>query len=742
MKLTTTLNSAFSRSAATPRGNELFRQNEHEVHVRTDRFFAWLMALQWVAGVIFSIWISPVAWKGTSSSVHPHVLMAVFIGGLITSLPIFLALKYPGTVVTRHTIAVGQVLMSALYIHLMGGRIETHFHVFGSLAFLAFYRDWRVLISASVVVALDHFFRGLYFPMSVYGEVTGVEWRWLEHAAWVVFMDVFLFIGTAISLQEMRTTADRQARLEEANAAIKEATAELEQKTSLLNSIMAGMGEGVIAANEQGEIILTNPAADALLGKEFLDVPYSEWSEGFGIFQEEGQAHCRSEELPLAKAIRGESVDSEELLVKRGDFRGPVWLEVSGRPLRDLAGGQTGGLVVFREVTERKRLMAGMQRAQEHAESANRAKSEFLSRMSHELRTPLNSVIGFAQLMELAHLPGKCTNYVSRIQQAGHHLLGLINEILDIARIEVGKLSLSSEPVHLESSLSNAVALVAPLARERNVRVHLLESGEETYVRADKQRLSQILLNVLSNAIKYNRDDGSVTVSVSMTLDKVTIGVTDTGCGIEQHQVHKLFQPFERLGAEQRPVEGTGLGLAVSKGLAEAMGGSLYLKSNTSMGTTFELSLAIAAKPQRLASESLVVSNSLVSSTGATVLLVEDNPANIHLMEEIFSELPTLTLHVADHAADGVKLARQIKPDLILLDLHLPDHPGSWVLECIQQIPGCEHIPVLVVSADATERERDRLLAKGAVAYITKPFQVQELLAIVEGLVNKERPAA
>lgn len=209
-------------SSEVQRTAALFEQSQMQIHQRADRVFAWLMVFQWLAGIAAALWISPKTWIGTTSQTHIHVWAAVFLGGAISGFPVFLACKWPGYAFTRHTIAVAQMLTSALLIHLTGGRIETHFHVFGSLAFLAFYRDWRVLISATVVVAVDHFLRGVFAPQSVFGVLTPTSWRWLEHAGWVIFEDIFLLISIQQSLRDMRQVAERQARLEAVNESIEQ----------------------------------------------------------------------------------------------------------------------------------------------------------------------------------------------------------------------------------------------------------------------------------------------------------------------------------------------------------------------------------------------------------------------------------------------------------------------------------------------------------------------------------------
>src|SRR5436190_12977116 len=244
------LDSTEERSAA------LFAEHHQVIFKRTDRFFASLMVLQWITGILFALWVSPKTWAGSSSQTHIHVYAALFLGGLITGFPAVLALMWPGRVLTRHAIAVGQMLVSALFIHLTGGRIETHFHVFGSLAFLAFYRDWRVLISASAIVAADHFLRGIYWPESVYGMALASKWRWLEHAGWVVFEDIFLIASCVQGVREMWEIAERQARLEAINerveAEVIDRTRELKTSEERFRSLSASSPIGVFQIDATG----------------------------------------------------------------------------------------------------------------------------------------------------------------------------------------------------------------------------------------------------------------------------------------------------------------------------------------------------------------------------------------------------------------------------------------------------------------------------------------------------------
>jgi signal transduction histidine kinase/ActR/RegA family two-component response regulator len=382
------------------------------------------------------------------------------------------------------------------------------------------------------------------------------------------------------------------------------------------------------------------------------------------------------------------------------------------------------------EVTERRRAEAA-------AEAANRAKSEFLSRMSHELRTPLNGILGFGQLLELEVKTPEERESVEHILKGGRHLLGLINEVLDIARIEAGKLSISLEPVLAQDVLGAALDLVRPHAAARRVSLPEPAPGDR-YVKADRQRLQQVLLNLLSNAIKYNRDGGRVRVSCDETAaGSVRIAVSDTGAGITPELLGRLFTPFERLGADQGGIEGTGLGLALSKRLVEAMGGTLTVMSTPGEGSTFTVELPSAVGPTvPLTGVDAGAGEDHPATTHGTVLYIEDNVSNLRLLERVMSRRPGVTLLSAMQGTRGIELAQDHGPQLILLDLHLPDLPGAEVLRRLRDDPRTRAIPVVILSADATPGQITRLVAQGARSYLTKPLDVTALLALVDEQLN------
>jgi signal transduction histidine kinase len=377
-----------------------------------------------------------------------------------------------------------------------------------------------------------------------------------------------------------------------------------------------------------------------------------------------------------------------------------------------------------------------LERARSDAERANAAKSEFLSRMSHDLRTPLNAILGFAQLLLLDPLGDVQADNVRQILGAGEHLLELINEILDLARIEAGRLSLSPEPVLAAHVIQRATEMIAPLAAPRHLTVDV-DAPPGLGVIADRQRLHEVLLNLLSNAVKYNREQGRIFVSAAaLGTNRVRIDVRDTGAGIPPEKLRLLFTPFERLGAEQSRIPGTGLGLALAKALTEAMGGTLTVTSDVDRGTTFHVDLrraeAIVEAPPAGAPE-------VPTPIGVrgTILYVEDNLQNVQLIERVLTRRPGVELLHAIDGAAGLELVRTHRPDLVLLDLHLSDMHGEEVLRRLWEAPATRSLPVVVLTADATPRQHKRLLGAGAVAYLTKPFRVAEMLAIIDRFLGE-----
>ena len=379
----------------------------------------------------------------------------------------------------------------------------------------------------------------------------------------------------------------------------------------------------------------------------------------------------------------------------------------------------------------------GYTRAATVAEKANLAKSDFLSSMSHELRSPLNAILGFAQLMESASpLPTDSQKEsIAQILQAGWHLLKLINEILDLAVIESGKVSLSPESVSLAEIMSECQAMMEPQAQQRGIRMTFPQFDDDAplFVKADRTRLKQIIINLLSNAIKYNKEQGTVIVGCTVIApERIRISVADTGAGLPPEKLAQLFQPFNRLGQEAGAVAGTGIGLVVTKRLAELMEGALGVESTVGEGSIFWCDLISAAAPQ------LAVQSGEAASfddpplpAGAprrTLLYVEDNPANMKLVEQLIARRPDLRLLTAVNGTLGIEVARTTQPTVILMDINLPGISGIEALKILREDPATAHIPVVALSANAMPRDIAMGLEAGFFRYLTKPIKVKELM--------------
>lgn len=444
----------------------------------------------------------------------------------------------------------------------------------------------------------------------------------------------------------------------------------------------------------------------------------------------------------------------QSLIGERGPIRGleiegrrkdgsTVWVSLDVVPVNDGRGKFVGyqGLVV--DVSHRREVAESLRRATEEAERANLAKTDFLSRTSHELRTPLAATLGFAQLLQREATTEAQSEYVGHILTASRHLLDLINEVLEIARIEQGRLGLSLEPVRVADVVAECLELIQPQAEERSITVHASPESCPGHVQADRQRLLQVLLNLLSNAVKYNRVAGSVTVGCeAVEGGRLRISVSDTGLGIPPEKQALAFAPFERLGAERAGVEGTGLGLALSQGLVEAMGGSLGMESLPGQGSTFWILLPATPAPVDLGALAGARDEAQPHASGpgqSAVLYIEDNASNMRLMEHLISYRTGTVLLPADRGATGLQLAREHQPGLVLLDLNLPDMAGLDVLRQLRADPRTAGIPVVVLSADATYQSMQRLLDAGANAYLTKPFELDDFLAMLDRLLGSRR---
>ncbi|MEY2481661.1 MAG: hypothetical protein QOK24_189 [Verrucomicrobiota bacterium] len=511
--------------------------------------------------------------------------------------------------------------------------------------------------------------------------------------------------------------------------ALLESRRELENALHANQLIMDNSQDVICTIDADGRFLSVNAAceelwgykASELVGRRYIDLVYPE-------------DRAKTEAASEALLTSGKITDFVNRYVRKdGTMVDVLWSATWSAADKMI-------FCVAHDVTDRARIEKALREAKAEADRANHAKSDFLSRMSHELRTPLNSILGFGQLLDRQSANDAQRTRVRYILSAGRHLLNLINEVLDISRIEAGNLQLSLEPVCLEEAMSEALDLMRPLAAEREIRLAAsCPLDTTTYVLADRQRFKQVLLNLLTNAVKYTAMQGSVDVSFDDSGNgTMRLLVRDTGAGIPTEKLSRLFTPFDRLGAEQSTVEGTGLGLALSQRLVEAMHGCIGVNSTVGDGSTFWVELPQAESPfQQLAAQKNAPVPEELSHTGKRrVLYIEDNFSNVTLVEQMLAERPSLELMTAMQGRLGLDLARKHVPDLVLLDLHLPDMPGWQVLAQLKADHSTRDIPVIVISADATAPQIKRLLAAGARAYLTKPLDIGEFFRVVEETIS------
>lgn len=546
-------------------------------------------------------------------------------------------------------------------------------------------------------------------------------------------LELFGAIGSQVGIAVQKARLDDALRQSEAEA-------------RLLSLVASRTDNAVIIADSLGRVEWVNEGFTRITGYRLAEMR----GRTPGSVLQGPASDPETVAYMRGRIARGENFRCEIINYTKAGT--PYWIAIEGQPIMDEGTRTLRFMALETDITQRKQAQQALalanqeleqalsvaQQMAEQAASANRAKNEFLSRMSHELRTPMNAILGFAQLLEMDRPPAHQAGPVEQILKAGRHLLELINEVLDISRIEAGRLTFSLEPVAVAGLVRESVDMVRPMAAERGLTLESEAAAAcPDYVRADNNRLKQVLVNLLANAIKFNTPGGSVTVTVAPVSDNhLRLSVTDTGPGISADKLDRLFTPFDRLDADKFGVEGTGLGLALSKRLVEVMGGLIGVHSAPGRGSTFwvELPLTQPEPPNPLAA---AAAPATPPPGAATVLYVEDNLSNLRLIEHILSRRPKVRLISAMQGRLGLELAREHRPDLILLDIHLPDVQGDEVLRLLKQDPEMQAIPVVILTADALSGWSDRLLDQGAAAFMTKPIHVREFLDLLDTLLTQ-----
>ena len=491
---------------------------------------------------------------------------------------------------------------------------------------------------------------------------------------------------------------------------------------------------GIVYADLAGRVREANPHLRALIGAEADTLAQSTLA---ALIHADDWAAV---EHDLASLLRGEAVDDKQRRSRLRQQGGhTLWVRMRWSLLRGPDGLPQRLVAVIEDITERV-LREEAERGRQHAESANEAKNEFLSRMSHELRTPLNAMLGFGQLLDLDLRPRLAQHqrsWVAHVLSSGWHLLEMINDTLDLSRIDAGMMRLSMVPVDLAPLVAACVTMIGPAAAKRNITLAVSILPAARHTTGDETRLKQVLSNLLSNAVKYNSPGGQVSVTTRLLDDqRLQVRVHDTGLGLRQDQLADLFQPFNRLGHEKTDTEGTGIGLVISRRLAELMGGTLHAESEPGSGATFVLTFPLAPSQPDASAPAPGIDPEAQRYGLRRVHYVEDNETNVEVMRGMLLQRPQITLDVSGLGLDGLLAIRAQQPDLVLLDMHLPDIDGLELLRQLQADPGTANIPVVVVSADAIPAQVDEALAAGARHYLTKPVNLASLLSVLDELLE------
>jgi two-component system sensor histidine kinase/response regulator len=696
------------------RGIRAIADARHRLHAETDRIFGYLMPAQWVLGIAIALWVSPRAWDGAANTTHPHVWAAILIGAAITFPPTLLAVLYPGQPFTRHAIAIGQMLTSALLIHVSGGRIETHFHVFGSLAFLAFYRDWRVLVTATLVVVADHLIRGIYWPLSVYGVESREYWRFVEHAAWVVFEDTVLVLACIRGTNELENVAVR--------------TVEFQTADERYRAIVQQTADAIVVFDSETYAILEhNPAFETMVGFTQDQLSGARIPEN-NVVGQLALADCvptlRQTNVPLLRERKFARAD--------GTVVDAAW----SLNLTTFAGREAVCAVV-RDISERKRFEAELAEARDAALESARLKSEFLANMSHEIRTPMNGVMGMAGLLLETELTRDQRDFADTIQSSADSLLTILNDVLDFSKIEAGKLEFETLDFDVRAAVEGSVDLLAAKAFSKGLELtSFVDHSVPVFVKGDPGRLRQVLTNLIANAVKFTATgDVAVTVTTEGRTDsqvRLRFEVRDTGIGITLANQQKLFKAFSQAdGSTTRKYGGTGLGLAISKRLVEIMQGDLGVVSDEGAGSTFWFTavLEVQACQQPEAATAL---------GGQKVLIVDDNETNRKILQH---RLTSWQIEYAA-AACGEEALTQLRDaaaigrpfDLAILDHQMPGMDGLQLAHAIKADPAIAGTALVMMTSMATLRS-EQIRSASILTCVTKPLKLAQLReCLLQGL--------
>ena len=722
------------------RARAIYGEQVQRCHQRTDRLFSLLFVFQWLGAFAIALLYTPRVW-----SAGPEYLpLWVALISVVNLPPALLAWQRPGKTSTRYVVAVAQMLSSALLIHLCGGRIETHFHVFGSLALLAFYREPRLLWLATGIVAADHLLRGMFLPYSVYGTMASSVWRTLEHTGWVLFENIFLLVAIRQSLRETALSSVVQARLEESRgrteARVQARTAELAQKNQFLEVLLNTIQAGIVACDAQGNITLRNRVLRRIQGwsEIALEVDLPEVSlQDLGLHDASGRPLNQRHELPLDRALRGELVQDEEIVVVAKGRR-PRTTLASGQAIHGANGEKLGAVLVFHDITERKQAECDLRKAKETAEAAVQARSEFLARMSHEIRTPMNGVMGMTDLLLSSAMTAEQRDWAEMIRASGESLLTIINDVLDFSKIDAGKMTFNETEFDLEAVVEGTLEMFSLAARNKGLALTANISPEVMPGRrGDPVRLQQVLTNLIGNAIKFT-GEGSVSLTVSSPKGSrdpslLEFTVTDTGIGLRAEDRQRLFHPFTQVdGSTTRKFGGTGLGLAICRQLVEMMDGTIEAAGQPGQGSTFRFTVRLEAFGSRRAPRPPAEIGAETRLPGPLrILVAEDNPVNQKVALGLLKKIGYRAEAVPNGRQALEALSRDAY-DIVFMDCQMPEMDGYEATAEIRRKEGAaQHTWIIALTANTMSGDREACLAAGMDDYVAKPIRPEALAASI-----------
>lgn len=750
-----------THSLAT-RTAELFKEQQQSIVQHTDLLFARLMICQWLAGVAAALLISPRTWIGTQSQTHVHVWAAIFLGGIVTSLPVWLALRHPGQVWTRHAVAVGQMLMSALLIHLTGGRIETHFHVFGSLAILAFYRDWRVLISATAVVYCDHLLRGFFWPQSVYGVLSAPIWRSLEHAGWVIFEVTFLIISIRKSLSEMQIVAERQAGLESMNDTIEQTVAERTIDLTREITERRHAQESLKESQEQ----LAHAQQIAHLGSWEWDivantVTWSDETRRLYAFAPEDSG-CSMEES-WKRVHPGDRTKVQEALDQSVRKNQPfncehrvVWPDGTERVMQGRAevilngSGQAVKMIgTTQDVTENRQAAEALRRSEEQLRQSQKmeAVGRLAGGVAHDFNNLLTVIGGYCAVLQRRISPDDPLQKIaSEIGHASDRAAGLTHQLLALSRKQV----LQPRILDLNEVVTGMGKMLQRLIGE-NIELRTAFDHSLGSIKADPGQIEQVILNMAVNARDAMPHGGKLTISTSnVTLDQKTtlrnrgldvgdyvmLAISDSGAGMTEEVKAHLFEPFFTTKDVDK---GTGLGLATCYGIISQSGGDVRVYSELNHGTTFKVYLPRTNQSQEPLG---ALEDSKTLPKGAeSILVVEDDLSVRRLAAMILSECG-YQVQEACNAAEALTLVEKNGTfDLVITDVIMPQMSGKQLYDRLKLI--VPKTKVLFISGYTDDALAHHGVLEAGLSFLEKPFSpvrlargVREILDHTSGVVK------